>query len=68
MPFMKSATKLKAVESMVLRIFLKEFPQTDTSLDKYQILLFAGKETSEKEDLTVQLSRLVFHQLQYSLS
>lgn len=68
MSFMKSATKLKAVESMVLRIFLKEFPQTDTSLDKYQILLFAGNETSEKEDLTVQLSRLVFHQLQYSLS
>lgn len=68
MPFMKSATKLKAVESMVLRIFLKEFPKTDKSLDKYQILLFAGKGTSEKEDLTVQLSRLVFHQLQYSVS
>lgn len=43
---MKSATKLKAVESMVLRIFLKEFPQTDKSLDKYQILLFAVKGTS----------------------
>lgn len=53
---------------MVLRIFLKEFPQIDKSLDKYQILLFAGKGTSEKEDLTVQLSRLVIHQLQYSLS
>lgn len=34
MPFMKSATKLEAVESMILRIFLKEFPQTDKSLDK----------------------------------
>lgn len=41
MPFMKSATKLKDVESMVLRIFFKEFPQTDKSLDKHQILLFA---------------------------
>lgn len=49
MPFMKSATKLKAVESMVLLIFLKEFPQADKFLDKYQILLFAGKGTSEKE-------------------